>query len=204
MTAQLLSAFMDMGDSASKRRRPARKAVAAKSGNARTRTKARTVRTQTTRKRSVSSAAKPARQPFWTNLKLSQRTLRGLWTLATLMVLTGAVMWLYVWINNPAHLSIKRVDWQSEFRYLQKPELQALIEPHVHTNLYLLDEVALEQALEDHPWIRAASLVKAWPDQVLVNIEEQVPIAFWGEGRLLNQFGEIFRLICRRNPVFFR
>lgn len=134
--------------------------------------------------------AKPRRQPL--SVQLTPRTLNWLMGGAVLMILGGALLWLTVWINNPASLPIQRVDWQSEFRYLDRNELQALIEPHVQTNLYLLDEVTLESELESHPWIRAVSLRKAWPDELLLNVEEQLPIAFWGEGQLLNQFGEIF------------
>ena len=133
---------------------------------------------------------KPRRQPL--SLTLTPRTLNWLMGGAVLMILGGALLWMAVWINNPANLPIQRVDWQSEFRYLDRGELQALIEPHVQTNLYLLDEVALETELESHPWIRAVSLRQAWPDELLLNVEEQLPIAFWGENQLLNQFGEIF------------
>ena len=86
--------------------------------------------------------AKPRRQP--PSLTLTTRTLNWLMGAAVLMILGGALLWLTVWVNNPANLPIQRVDWQSEFRYLDRHELQALIEPHVQTNLYLLDEVALE------------------------------------------------------------
>lgn len=137
---------------------------------------------------------KPRRRSLKQSLSLTLTPLTLNWLMggAALMILGGALLWLAVWINNPANLSIQRVDWQSEFRYLDRGELQALIEPHVQTNLYLLDEVALETTLENHPWIRAVSLRKAWPNELLLNVEEQLPIAFWGDNQLLNQFGEIF------------
>ncbi len=133
---------------------------------------------------------KARRQPLW--VTLTPRTLSALMGVALLLVFGGALLWLTAWLSNPANLSIQRVDWQSEFRYLDRNELQALIEPYVQTNLYLLDEVKLEVELESHPWIRAVSLRKAWPNELLLNVEEQLPIAFWGENRLLNQFGETF------------
>lgn len=144
----------------------------------------------TTKRSKPRRQARPRRQPL--SLTLTPRAMNWLMGVAVLMILGGALLWLTVWINNPVNLPIKRVDWQSEFRYLQRNELQAVIEPHVQTNLYLLDEVALETGLESHPWIRAVSLRKAWPNELLLNVEEQLPIAFWGKDHLLNQFGEVF------------
>lgn len=143
-----------------------------------------------TKKRPVRRQSQVRRQPL--SLMLTPVALNWLAGVALLMVLGGAALWSVVWINNPNNLPIHRVDWQSEFRYLDREELQALIEPFVQTNLYLLDEVALEQELERHPWIRAVSLRKAWPDELFLNVEAQLPIAFWGDKQLLNQFGEIF------------
>ena len=137
-----------------------------------------------------SQAKAVRRQPM--SVTLSPVVLNWLAGAALMLVIGGAVLWGSVWINNPENLPIQRVDWQSEFKYMDKAELQEIIEPYVKTNLYLLDEVALEQELEKHPWIRAVSLRKVWPEQLFLNVEEQLPIAFWGEDSLLNQFGEVF------------
>lgn len=145
--------------------------------------------TSTRKRRPVKKKTKTAGR---SQVQVTPAQLQWLSMVAVSMVLGGALLWLYTWINNHDNLPIQRVDWQNEFTYLEQAELQELIEPYVGTNLYLLDGVALEEELEAHPWIRGASLRRAWPNQLVVNIEEQVPIAFWGEGQLLNQFGEVF------------
>ena len=154
------------------------------------RSKAATGANTPMRKRPARKQSQMRLPPF--SLELTPQIMNWLAGGAMLTVLAGAVLWIGIWINNPENLSIQRVDWQSEFQYLEKSELQAVVEPYVSTNLYLLDEVGLEQALEAYPWIRAVSLRKAWPDQLFLNVEEQMPIAFWGENHLMNQFGEIF------------
>ncbi len=68
----------------------------------------------------------------------------------------------------------------------------AVIDKYTHTNLFLLDADALEADLETQPWVRGITLRKAWPDQLIVKVEEQQPVAFWGRERLMNQYGELF------------
>lgn len=124
--------------------------------------------------------------------ELSPSMARWLSLVALLMVVGGAVLWLRAWISDPTHLTIEKVEWQGDFQYLKQAELEALAQPFVNTNLYLLDTDGLEQALEKNPWVRGASLRKIWPNQMVVDVETQFPVAFWGDDKLLNQFGEIF------------
>lgn len=126
------------------------------------------------------------------SVSLSPRVINGVLGVAVLMILSGAVMWSLSWLNKPENLTIQNVEFKGSLQYLEPIELQTLIEPYVGTNLYLLDAEGLEQELEAHPWIRSVSLNKAWPEQLFINVEEQYPVAFWGDKQLVNQFGEIF------------
>lgn len=108
------------------------------------------------------------------------------------LIAVGAVLWVVAWLNNPNHLPIERIDWQGDFQYLKKSELEIIAQPYVGTNLYLLDTMNLEQVLETNEWVRDVSLRKVWPNQLIVTVETQFPIAFWGEGQLLNKYGDIF------------
>ncbi|HMT91840.1 cell division protein FtsQ/DivIB [uncultured Thiothrix sp.] len=124
--------------------------------------------------------------------ELSPSMARWLSLLAFLMVMGGAVLWLRAWISDPTHLAIEKVEWQGDFQYLKQAELEALAQPFVSTNLYLLDTDSLEKALEQNSWVRGASLRKVWPNQLVVDVETQFPVAFWGDDKLLNKFGDIF------------
>lgn len=124
--------------------------------------------------------------------ELSPSMARWLSVLAVLMIVGGAVLWLRAWISDPTSLAIQKVEWQGDFQYLRQAELEALAHPYTQTNLYLLDSQGLELAIEAHPWVRAASLRKVWPNQLVIEVETQFPIAFWGDDKLLNKFGEVY------------
>ena len=118
-------------------------------------------------------------------LKLSALFVVALMLLAG--VLGGRAM-----LNNPENLPISRIDLKGDRKFIKDADLQAVIEKYKQTNLYLLDTDTLRTDLETLPWVRSVTLRKAWPAHLIVGIEEQHPVAFWGRERLMNQYGEIF------------
>jgi len=42
------------------------------------------------------------------------------------------------------------------------------------------------------PWIAHAEVRRVWPDQVVIRLEEQLPVARWGDEALLNNQGQAF------------
>lgn len=107
------------------------------------------------------------------------------------MLLAGS-LGVRAMLNNPENLSISQIDLQDGLKFIKDTELQAVTDKYQQTNLYLLDVDALETELNALPWVRSVSLRKAWPDRLIVGIEEQHPVAFWGRERLMNKYGELF------------
>jgi len=99
----------------------------------------------------------------------------------------------YQWMQNPKNLTITSVEVKGDLNILDKKQLQPVIEPFTKTNLYLLDEKALETAIENNPWVHSASMTKIWPDKLVVKIFEQQPVAFWGSNEMLAQNGKIIK-----------
>ena len=69
------------------------------------------------------------------------------------------------------------------------------------TSFFAFDVLGAKQSLEEHPWVRRAFAKKVWPDTLVLEIQEEIAIARWGEGQLLNQFGEIFEPPGRRRTA---
>lgn len=99
----------------------------------------------------------------------------------------------YQWMKDPKNLTITSVEVKGDLNILDKTQLQPVIEPFTKTNLYLLDEKALETAIENNPWVHSASMTKIWPDKLVIKIFEQQPVAFWGSNEMLAQNGEIIK-----------
>jgi cell division protein FtsQ len=54
------------------------------------------------------------------------------------------------------------------------------------------DIAALQQLVVEDPWVNNAIIKRQWPGALNIAIEEQVPVAKWGDKGLLNHQGDIF------------
>ena len=146
----------------------------------------------TSRRRPASQKQKRP-QSAWHLPEYSPAMLRLATVGALCLVVLGGVMFTRAVLNNPENLRISQIDIQGSLQYVKDTELRKVIEKYSQTNLYLLDDDALEADLELLPWVRSISLRKLWPTRLVVEVEEQSPVAFWGTDRLMNQYGELFQ-----------
>ncbi len=70
--------------------------------------------------------------------------------------------------------------------------MQQHIAPFVEASFFKVDLNGMRHDLEQMPWIAHAQVRRVWPDQVVIRLDEQLPIARWGEEALLNNQGEAF------------
>lgn len=122
-------------------------------------------------------------------LRAHVRTLSGLALLAALAV---TVMLGMRWMSDPYRFPLSVVKVTGDFRYLEKQQLQAAVAPHAQGNFFLVDVAAVRRAAMELPWVYRASVQRIWPATLRLRIEEQQPIARWGERGLLNRYGEPF------------
>jgi len=145
---------------------------------------------------------KNTKRPQATRRKTQQRASFRLrfslpWKMIALTILVIAPLALmiggYQWIQDPQNLTITSIEVKGDLNILDKQQLQPVIEPFTKTNLYLLDQKALETAIESNPWVQSASMTKIWPDKLRIKIYEQRPVAFWGDKEMLAENGEIIK-----------
>lgn len=144
--------------------------------------------------------AKPARK----NIRVTPKQVKKKWQLPTKaqlklfglallpVLLISSIVFARHWLNNPNHLHIDDVQVVGKIQHVDAQKVREVIEPFINTNLQLLDVENLERELEFEPWIRSVAITKLWPSQVLIEITEQQPIAFWGDDRMVNPYGEVF------------
>lgn len=108
------------------------------------------------------------------------------------VLLIALIIFTRHWLNNPENLRINDVQVVGKIQHVDPEVVKEVIEPFIKTNLQLLDVENLERELEFEPWIRSVAITKMWPSHVLIEIIEQQPIAFWGNDRMVNHYGEVF------------
>lgn len=87
---------------------------------------------------------------------------------------------------------IARISVEGDLSYISQQAVQQRIAPFISASFFSVDLLAMRKELEQMPWIANAEVRRVWPDQVLVRLEEQLPIARWGDEALLNNQGDAF------------
>ncbi len=118
-------------------------------------------------------------------------------------MLVVAVQW-YQKLQHPDAQPFAKVEIDGDFVNLNKSLFLKNVIAAVDRGYFALDLRTLKEKLEKEPWVYRVHLRRAWPDTLIVRVEEQVPIAFWGEGGYLNKYGQQFELrgerIAKRLP----
>jgi cell division protein FtsQ len=122
-------------------------------------------------------------------LRSHVRTLSGL---VLLLLLGVSLMFGMQWLSDPYRFPLSVVKVTGDFRFLQKQQLQAAVAPHAQGGFFTVDVVAVRSAAEALPWVYKASVQRIWPVTLHLRVEEQQPIAHWGEQGFLNRYGEPF------------
>ena len=117
------------------------------------------------------------------------RTLTGLLLVA---VLASTVFLGKQWLSDPWRFPLSVVEVKGDFRYLDRQQLQVAVAPHATGGFFTVDVAAIRTAAEQLPWVHRARVKRIWPETLRLQIEEQQPVALWGEHGFLNKGGEPF------------
>jgi len=87
---------------------------------------------------------------------------------------------------------ITKIAVQGDLSYISQQAVQQRIAPYVAASFFTVDLASMRTELEQMPWIAHAEVRRVWPDEVVIRLEEQLPVARWGEDALLNNQGQAF------------
>lgn len=87
---------------------------------------------------------------------------------------------------------IAKISVQGDLSYISQQVIQERIAPFAASSFFSVDLGGMRAELERMPWIAQAEVRRVWPDQLLIRLEEQLPIARWGDEALLNNQGQAF------------
>lgn len=114
-----------------------------------------------------------------------------LWPL--LLVMLG--MGLYELANRLQPLAqrpISLINVEGDLQYIDRDSVHRSIEPYLQESLLTIDLEALRADLIAMPWVASAAVTRVWPDQLVITLDEHLPVARWGDSALLNNAGRAF------------
>lgn len=128
-----------------------------------------------------------------------RRARRGRWLvlLASAMILASGGLWLADAMDEKPLFPLQRVSLSGELEHVSERDLRAAMSAHMEGGLLSLDVAGIRAAVEALPWVRRASVRRIWPHALAIHIEEQQPLALWGESALVNSDGAAFEPASR-------
>ncbi len=125
--------------------------------------------------------------------------------LANLLFGLSAVWLLGRGLSYAVHLpvfALRAAELAAAPTHTTAEQLRAVV-VQVQGNFFTTDLQRTRQALEQLPWVRSASVRRKFPWALQVELEEQVALARWNQGDLVNTYGEVFHAETdERLPVF--
>ena len=111
----------------------------------------------------------------------------GLLLVLALLLAGGRSLWL--WLDQP----VRHLDVRDDAHRVSGALLQQRIAPLVKGGGWLsVDLQVLRAEIRQVPWVHEVSISRRWPDTLRFDIQEQQPVAWWNDNRLLNAHGEVF------------
>ena len=95
---------------------------------------------------------------------------------------------------RPGAFPIKELRLEGEFVHLHPDTVRAAVVGELGDNYFSLDLGRIETVVEALSWVHRAKVRRSWPHGLTVRVEEQRPVARWGEKNWLNEDAEIVQL----------
>lgn len=119
----------------------------------------------------------------------------GLVLLFLLLLASGRALWL--WLDRP----VERVSIRGDWHYVNADYLRTQLAPIVRNTTWLSADLGkLRADALDIGWLYEVRLSREWPDTLVFELVEQVPVARWNDHYLLNEQGSPFESVSMEIP----
>ncbi len=108
---------------------------------------------------------------------------------------SGVITTLGLAYTNLRHyvaMDVKSVAINSAFNHASRDQVSSVIEPLLDHSFFTLDLRAIKASLEELDWIYRAEVRRQWPSGLVINLQEQRPIARWGDNSFVSVDGDVF------------
>lgn len=128
------------------------------------------------------------------DLRVMRLATQALLLLVALVVLAG----LWMTLSRASWLMVRQLRVEGDALHNSAASIRSLVLPQLSGNYLSMNLQEARGAFESVPWVRRAQVRRVWPDQLVVQLEEHQPIAYWerddSDDLLVNTHGEVFEV----------
>lgn len=125
---------------------------------------------------------------IWNDDKLMS-ILAGLISALSVFLLVYAV---FQWLVQRPEFELRQVELAGELERTNLIGFEANVLPNIRGSFFSINLEQVRQLVEKQAWVRKASVQRTWPNGLKIQIQEHTPLAYWGDTRLINTYGEVF------------
>lgn len=119
-------------------------------------------------------------------------TLRWAMQGALTVVVLSLVVWAGWTLWSPRSFPLRTVRITTPLEHVSQEAIHNAVAQYAMAGFVRVDMDGMRARLEMIPWVYRISLRRVWPDVIEVGVIEQVPVARWEKGGLVNEHGEVF------------
>ena len=136
---------------------------------------------------------------MWDNARLLNQIANGLIAAA---VLAGLIVAGLHVVRLP-QFAVREVQVEGRLDHVSPEQLAAVARQAAHGTFFTLDLEGARRQFEKLPWVRKVEVRRQWPARLVLDVEEHVALARWGDSALVNDRGEVFEAATDETlPVF--
>lgn len=94
-------------------------------------------------------------------------------------------------ISDASYFPINTLKIEAPYKNMSREEIQQVISPFLSNSFLMFSEKKVTKALKKNQWVKNIQIKKIWPDQIIIQIFEQNPVAIWNNV-YVNEEGNIF------------
>ena len=108
-----------------------------------------------------------------------------------LLAIALIVVWQSV-VLNEKYFPVNELQLVGTFEQVDADALKVMLTPELGRNFFDLPVERIHNQIAGLPWVRQVWVDRVFPDTVRLRVQEQKPVARWGDTALLNDQGAIF------------
>ncbi len=120
------------------------------------------------------------------------RLLSWLTAAALALALVLALAAAAAWAARRPEFDFHRIEIVGELRHVNRSAIRGAIAGRLEGNFFTMRLGEARAAFEAIPWVAAVSVRRAWPDRLVVHVQERRAVGLWNDGRVLSDGGVLF------------